>query len=256
MSLESSIAALTQQAGLLMDLPAQVNAAAQVQIAAMGAAYQGHIAGLAVTAYVDQVNGLDTNSGAIDSPFRTIGKALSLTPRGGVCSVLLKGPYLMDQTIIVDGRRLHLQSANSVRHALSFARFSDMFGTATLYRGLHGFRLQLGASISFRDLTLVMPALDGTWGSQPLAGSRTGMVGVDGSGSFPVGDVLFGYCDITLPATPFSPLLGIGGSPLLLNAFTLTSTNPLNGKWFEIVTASGGTATTTLPWLTTNLATV
>lgn len=256
MSLESSIAALTQQAGLLMDLPAQVNAAAQAQIAAMGAAYQGHLASAHVIAYVNQVGGLDTNSGSIDLPFKTIGKALSLTPRGGVCQVLLSGPYLVDQHINVDGRLLMLQSSSSVRHALSFDRFSDLFGTATLYRGMRGFKLSFGGSIAIRDLTLVMPALDGAFAALPLHPASSGMIGAAGSGAYPVGRVVLGYCDVTMPVTAFTPILGMAYAPVELNAFAVTSVASLNGKWFDGITAGGGTATTTLPWLTTNLATV
>lgn len=256
MSLESSIAALTQQAGLLMDLPAQVNTAAQVQIAAMGAAYQGRLANLAVAFYVNQASGLDTNPGTLVAPFKSVEKALELTPRGGICTVYLTGPYLMDRTIVVDGRHLELQSASSIKHALSFERYVEAFGGATLYRGMRNFFIQRLGSIAIRDLTIVVPQIDGNWGSYPLHGLISGIVGVSGSGAMPIGQVVLGYVDITIGAAPFSHLIGSVGNPIMVNAFAVVSGASLNGRWFEGITAPGGTASTTLPWLVTNLATV
>lgn len=256
MSLESSIAALTQQAGLLMDLPQQVHAAAQAKITAMGAAYQGHLASLVVTVYVDQAGGLDTNSGAIGSPFKTIDKALAITPRGGFCTVMLLGAYHVATTIVVDGRRLVVSSANTVRHNVTFERVTDAFGTATTYRLMRNFSLRHGATVHFTGLTLRMPVLDGTWGTYPALAAQCGFATLGSSVDQPGNTAMISYCDIVNPGPIFAPMLGGTGYPTSFAAIAVVSADVLHGKWFDGVTAAGGTASTTLPWLLTNLVNV
>ena len=258
MSLETSIAALTTQAGLLMDLPNQVNAAAQAKIAAMGAAYQGHIAGLAVTAYVDQVNGLDTNSGAIGSPFRTIDKALALTPRGGLCTVILKSAYTLSAHVIIDGKDLVLQSDSAVRRALTFERLLDT-STTPAYRYAASLQLVNGGGITIHGLTINVPVVDGNWVNYVAAGVPGGLISAMGWMTFGGYKVSLASCDVNIPASPFCAVVqgGIGITSLNVHSLSYTGaiTSP-NGRLWGGQTNTAGVATNTLSSLATNLTTI
>ena len=71
--------------------------------------------------------------------------------------------------------------------------------------------------------------------------------------------VSLGFCDIEVPAAPFGQFMGFGQfmNPLALWVVgcTYTLASP-TGRWFSGVTAAGGTPTSELPWLLTNLTTV
>lgn len=254
MSLESSIAALTQQAGLLMDLPQQVNAAAQAQIASMGAAYQSHIAGLSVSAYVDQINGLDTNSGALATPFKTIEKALSITPRGGFCCVLLKSDYTLTGDITVDGVHLSIVSDSSIKRALTFERQLLTAFTPAL-RAVRQFKLSSG-SLNLSGLTINFPFIDGDWGNYAPANSH--IVGGNGSYQWRPIDVTVFNCNVNIPASPFCSFIQ---SAVLADLHwygnTLTgAVTSVNGRLLADQTNTAGVDTTTLPYLRTTLSTI
>lgn len=250
MSLESAIAGLTQQAGLLMDLPQQVNAAAQAQITAMGAAYQAALASHDTTFYVDPVTGSDNNAGTSASPFATIGKAVSLTPPGGRCLALLKSNILLQHDVTVSCH-LTIGSADGVTKQLEFQKGTITVG-ATEYRKLAGFTLRDNNSLKFVNIRVVMPS---DVGYSAFSGAYYGCpIRYETVLDQVMRSLVFYACEISMPAAPFgSALVANAAGPLALYASTLTMVDqPIAGRWLEGV--ASGTSAATLNYLRTNLA--
>jgi len=257
MSLESSIATLTQQAGLLMDLPQQVADVAQAQIAAIGAAYQTHLATLSTTFYVDQVNGLDTQAGTVNAPLKSLGKALALTPRGGICVALLKSDYTLADVTLVDGRLLAIVSDSVVKRNIYFSRLLDATTTPN-NRYPACFKMSNDARIAFVGVTLNMPVLDGSWTAITLSGTYRGLISPGGYFGYEEFGVAVSLCDVNIPTTPFCPLI-MNSSGVHVHWFSNTLTGDvtsINGRLFEGQTNTAGVASNTLSWLQTGLATV
>jgi hypothetical protein len=255
MSLETSIAALTTQAGMLLDLPQQIQTAASQQIVAIAAEYQSRIQGLFKEVYLDQVTGNDANSGAIESPFKTLAKAVSVVPSGGRVHVLMLADYELDATVLIVNRQVMIQSPGATRRNLTFQRYSTQVGPST-QNGLRHFQLYDGSTLECDNMKITMPPIDGNWGVNPIApwaAFRPGYQSRAG-GLMYVG--LFS-CEVVLPATPFNPLFDRLGGMIALNVqSTLVSGQPLNGKLFAEATSGAGTPTGNFPWLITNLTTI
>lgn len=256
MSLESSIAALTQQAGLLMDLPQQVNAAALAQINAIGAAYQARIAGMTPTFYVNQVTGADTNGGTIGSPFRSLQKAIDQTPFGGRVHIVLQADYTISGAPITSyGRHVHIASDGGVKHNINFERFVDT-STTPAYRGVRGFLLSAGGSLSLRGLTINVPLIDGSYST--YAPFNLGLFAAVGTDWWQALHVTLYLCDYKIPASPYCSMFP-SESLVILRAYGMTLNGAiasLNGQVSAAHTSTAGVASTTLPWLLTNLTTI
>lgn len=254
MSLEQSIADLTTEAGKLMDLPQSIATAATQQITAIGNAYQARLNGLQGTFYVDAVNGADNAPGSIDAPLKSIQRALTLIPRGGVCTVILKSDYTMTTAsrITIDGRRLILLSdSEAVRRNLFFER-----GVNDNIRYLAGFIISNGGAITVRGLTLNMPPLDGGWPA--LTPARSGMFMSPAVIGWETASIVVSYCDVVIPATPFGYFLSALMNPALVwYSNTLTgATASILGRMSADQPNTAGVATNTLPWLQTNLTNI
>ena len=105
------------------------------------------------TFYVDAENGDDNNSGASDSPFKTIKKAVDSVPVGGVGYIYLKTDNniidtdidLINKTIIIDG--INIDSSSNTP-AIKNTCYTDDYGNAT-----HGF-IMLNSYLEFANLTI------------------------------------------------------------------------------------------------------
>ncbi len=256
MSLESSIAALTQQAGLLMDLPQQVNAAALAQINAIGAAYQSRIAGMTPTFYVNQVTGADANAGTLASPFRSLQKAIDQTPFGGRVHIILQADHtIAGAPIFSYGRHVHISSDSGVKHNLYFERHIDA-STTPAYRGVRGFLLAAGGSLSLRGVTINVPLLDDNYTT--YAPFNMGLFAAVGTEWWQALHVTMYLCDYKIPAAPYCSMFP-SESLVVLRAYGLTlngATTSLSGQVSAAQTNTAGVATTTLPWILSNLTTI
>lgn len=255
MSLEQSIAALTTQAGLLLDLPAQITTTAQAQIAAITAAYNARIAGLTIEVWINPLTGNDANTGTgAGVPLRTIERALALTPFGGRAVCRLQGDYTLTADIIVDYRTLTLFSDNNVQRNLNFTRLLDQTVAPNL-RNVAGFRMNGISLIQINGLTINVPAVDAPWSGYG-AGSKVALISsLQGQ---PGGNqaVNFTNTAINLPATSF-PILGY--TPLLLYMAGITlpgATTSLNGRLIDGYSSSSGVSAASVPFLVTNLTTI
>lgn len=255
---EQTLTELTNQASLLMDLPQQIADTAAVQIASVTTAYNTRIAALSVTCYVDQTNGSDANAGTLASPYQTITKAVAAVPRGGLGTIILIGDYTMTSVVFVDGKRIRVKASGTVRTQLQFSRLTQLI-IATTYRVLANFALSNGSSIVFEGLTLVMPPLDGTWGTYPTHGNLNGLVtlgqGINHVNGIPAVGIYL--CDLAIPATPFSALINNEAVPHSLHLISVVTTDQdYKGKFYPAYTNTAGTATGSIPHLVTNLTLV
>jgi hypothetical protein len=255
MSIETSIAALIAQAGQLLNLPQDIANAAQTQIVAIGNEYQARIANLSRTVYVHPVTGEDTNSGDVGSPVKSIQRALAMTPRGGMCRVLLQDAIIITQPIFVTGRELQINSDGAVRHAVSFDRELVVAVTPNL-RQLKAFRLDGNASVNFSGVRINIPALDGTWPGFGDTG-QSALISWSSSSTVAMSFVTIMNCDLDIPNNAFGALFDASSIPL---GFIITSvtfvgqTTNLNGKVIRGYTSTAGT--TPPRNLYTNLATI
>lgn len=254
MSTESQIAAFTQQAGLLLDLPQQIKAAADLKIETFRAAFMQRIDLLTVTAYVNQATGDDANAGTVAAPLRSIEAALAKTPYAGRCFAILQGPYTFQSDLLVTNKWLSVASDSSVRHEVDFVR---RLYTAVVpnTREVAGVRLLGDAHVLFYGLKLNVPALDGNW---PTFTPTPKASLVSGHSSATPGRMMasFAYCDINIPAAPYCPLIGSVYPMSLFMTANVALVTALNGNVASGVTAAGGTSVATLPWLVSNMATI
>lgn len=251
---EQQIAAFTQQAGLLLDLPQAIANTATAQINAVGNAYQARLNTSIGLYYVDQINGLDTNPGTQVAPLKTIGKALALVPMGGRCQCSLLGGYTLTENITVDNRQLVLLPVGTVRHPIEFTRKLVQTVTPNL-RELAGFRLAGAAAITLYNLTINVPALDGSWGTINGGGGEV-LFAPSGSLTWGPQAICMVNCDLRIPDPNFGALLHNSyPMSLLINGMTLLD-QPLAGKVVRGVTSTAGTPTSTIPYLNTTLAAI
>ncbi|MBY0444349.1 MAG: hypothetical protein K2Q15_03965 [Burkholderiales bacterium] len=110
--------------------------------------------------YVDQISGLDSQLGTPSSPFKTIDKALSATPVGGIADVRLMGDYRMEQDISVEARLLRITKSSESAVRLFTKYFKAVFSTGEV-TGLSGFNLSLNASCELIDIGIVFPSAQG-----------------------------------------------------------------------------------------------
>lgn len=253
MSIESQIAAFTAQAGLLLDLPQQIQTTAATKINEITAAYTGRLNSLYINVFVHETLGLDTNPGTDALPFKTIAKAISVVPIGAIGFINLKSDYTQAERVTVSGKYITIRSADATRKAINFNRLLTLFG-ATQYRTIAGFNVEGNAGINFSNVRINVPALDGTWPSYPpLADSLITILNTATAGSLFVG---FGYIDFDIPATQFGQLV-LGAWPVNIfvgpTTFVGASTS-LQGKIVMGYTNTAGTAPP--PWVTVNMSTI
>lgn len=241
MSLEASIAALTQQAGLLLDLPQTLATAATAKINEVGGVYNSRLAALETTVYINQTTGVDTAAGTAGAPVKTIQRALAMTPLGGRCYALLQGPYTVDAPIAINQRHLLVRSETSVRHVVSFTRRLVDTVTPNL-RSLDGFSLTGNASLVISGLRLNVPALDGTWPT--YTGSNETMIQLRSSTDAGQRYYAIINCDLDIPASPFGALIsdGVPQAAWISSNTLVGAATSLNGKVLRGYTNVAGVA--------------
>lgn len=236
----AAIATLTQQAGLLLDLPDTLHVTAANRINALGAEMAARLASLQKTVHVNQATGSDDNDGAAETPVKTIQKAIDLTPLGGRCVCFLQGDYVIDAPVTVLQRHVML-SSQSTRFNLSFTRRIDA-STGTNFRVIDAFRLRGNAAISLHNLRINIPALDGAYTGLPDQ-PTTALFGCTFAPMQGCFGVCITSCDVNIPASPYCNLLASG------QAFTFVTSSvtfvgartDLNGCVVRSITAAGGT---------------
>lgn len=253
MSLESSIGDLVEQASKLMDLPQIIATTANAQIDKIGATYDKWLATGIVRQYVSAVAGDNKNDGlTIDKPVKTMAEAARRIPYGGVGTILLDGDYHVDADVLVANKRLAIMSANSLKPRLTFERYTHVTG-ATTFRAMRGFYGENGL-VSFHSCVIKVPPLDGNWTALTPSNFAT-IVKPTGSTVSGLLGVTFTLCDLDIPATPFGPIVGNGGTSLVfLHGYGLSTIDqPYLGKLYFDATSSAGTDPKNVRSIFTNL---
>ncbi|BFT61827.1 hypothetical protein [Pseudomonas moorei] len=245
MSLESSIADLTTEAKNLIAYfnakKASIDAAVAAAIAAAPETLR--------TWYVDQVNGLDTNSGtSMAAPFKTIGKALASTPAFGVATVQLLSDYTFNEVITQNTANLVVVGNGVVRNL--YPKYYQVLGSdgVTQSTVMGGFQLVTqGSNIEFRNCNLVLPTIVGV-APVPTVNRSTGFVRTNGTGNVPpfLGVALSSIA-VTMAPDFIGSLIGATVASISLTAINSTFPSGFGGKFI------GGIASGTLPKDTSNV---
>ena len=256
-TLADRIADFEAQANQLLDLPQQIANTAQARINQIGNYWDARVQAAHTIAYMHQQIGDDDAAGTESAPLKSVEEALRRTPPGGVCEVRLLAGYHFADVVPVRQSYLVMKSASSIRHAVTLERkFYDSAGTQMRITG--GVRLLDRAAVRYTGVTLVEPPLDGSWGSYDPINGYSGFAQMGNSSTVGGQMVALTYCDIQVPSTPFSALVGNESSyPVELHVTACVATDqPLTGHLLSGATDTNGTAASSLPWLLTNLTTV
>lgn len=248
MSLESEVAAFTTEARSLLNYyngkKAGIESAVAAAIAAIPSGNR--------TWYVNQLTGLDTNDGnTADKPFKTIDKALSSTPVGGICNALLQADYVMTASITVQGRVLFLQSDVSdttIRKVTSGYALSPS-GLSNLMHGLYG---SGGGTILLRDIEVVLPSAVGL-NPTPSRSNNSFFRTLDLGGS-PILAVKMSNCKVTDTAGATAYMATISYTAIMFEVYQTTFPSGMAGRYFTDVPA--GTAANAVANVMTNLSTL
>lgn len=260
MSLENSVtAALTAVNNSIATLNG-VGASFQAGAANLTAQYQAILASAVKYAVVDQAGGNDAaGDGSAAAPYKTLQKALDITPRGGVCQVALRNDYShVTGDTVIDGRRFILTNEGVAKKNLYFAKTGVPSG-GNMLRKLYGFKFLNKGSFVGYSLVFNVPAAAGAEPNWLVHDNASVFKSDDSQGDGGFSIMLLG-CNVDIPNANFGALVGsITPVPVQVNwqnnAMIGEATTFL-GRLLSGQTNTAGTASTALPWLVTNLANV
>lgn len=246
MSLESTIADLVTKTTSLLDYfgtkKAGIDAAVAAAIAAIPSGDK--------TYYVNQLTGADTNDGSAGSPLKTIDKALSNTPVGGLCTAFLQADYVMTDSITVRGRVLFVSSDTSgVLRKLTSGYALSPSGLSNMLHGIYGFG---GPSILLRDIEVVLPSATGL--NPAPAGNNNCFFRTLDIGASPILPIKLSSCKVTDTAGATACLATAAYTAVTLEVYQTTFPSGMAGRYFIGVTA--GANANTLANVMTNLSTL
>jgi hypothetical protein len=252
MSLETDVAALVALINPTLALPQALYNEGIAAVGRVTAAYTA-AAKVMVTIFVDPVNGIDADarSGSAAQPLLTLQAAIARVPIGGIGRINLTGSITIQTTVTIAGRTIFLFSTTATRHAIQFQRTSPN----GVNRSLAAFGFEAGGQLALFGLTLIVPDTTAFSGFAQWAASAVFQVPNDALTTMPFVQLV--ACDISLPAAIFGPLIS-SARPLGLFVSTCVLTgSPLTGR---VIASQANTATpvatTTYPWLLTNLTEV
>lgn len=244
MSLESQIADLVSATNALVTTfntkKTSIDAAVAAAIAAVPI--------MVKTFYVDQIAGDDTYVGNTQAlPLKTIEKALSNTPAGGLCTVVLINDYTMNGTITTDKQMLHIKSVvSTVKKKLN----TPYYVQDDLAK-LPGFTFATGGVIMLTDITLTLPSIAGVPVPQPFYNAlfKTGSVA-----GIPMQTVKFSRSEVLQAADATATLFVQLSSAVTFMVTETTFPAGFGGRYISGV--ASGTNPTALSTVVTNLGTL
>ncbi|KJK20356.1 hypothetical protein ACIOVF_04115 [Pseudomonas sp. NPDC087612] len=152
MSLETDVANLVTKTTDLISYfngkKAGIDAAVAAAVAAVPA--------IARTFYVDGTAGDDLALGTQAAPMKTISAALSATPEGGGCVIILLKDYVLSSPLVVRNRRVTIRG--DVDSELSRKLILNEYITSNGQRSMGGFQQVGSVSLELAYLTVSLPA--------------------------------------------------------------------------------------------------
>ncbi|AFK72396.1 hypothetical protein [Pseudomonas putida] len=243
MSLETEIAALSSKATALFDYFSTAKAAIAKAIADAVAAAPA----ISRTFYVNTLIGDDSALGNVDTPFKTIDRAVAATPSGGVADIILAEDYTLASPISVGSRRIMIrgETESSNTRKLILNEFLNAKGT----KQFGSFQFNRASSVDFGDLTISLPdTAGGLPATQDVYYALMFAGGTKMPGFMPI---KFYNVAFALRGTFTGKIVGPGFPSLSLTAVNCTIPAALEGYLISGVTA--GKDPNTIPHLITNI---
>ncbi|MCX2689617.1 DUF1565 domain-containing protein [Pseudomonas sp. DCB_CB] len=248
MSLESDVANLVTKAETLIAYfngkKTSIDAAVAAAIAAVPETSR--------TWYVDQVVGSDANPGTQAAPFKTIAKAITSTPKSGICTVYVTNDYDMTVNIASACSLLYIIGVvvNGVKPKLKPKYLVSDDGSNTNMTGLN---LYMTANyIGLKDFKISLPSPAGIVPApnNTRAGAFfRGFSGVNIPASF---NISLESVDVEKTADWFGSFIGLTSSSLVLSVNACTFPSDFAGRYVSNVAA--GALTKDLGHVVCNLA--
>lgn len=246
MSLESDVANLVTKAESLISYfqtrKSGIDSAVAAAIAAVPSNYKNF--------YVNQLTGADTADGSAAAPLKTIDKAISNTPYGGVVIVYLQTDYVWSSNINLDGRFLHLRSDTAgLRRKITSSYYQVSDGTQTYLAGIVMYN---GAQMMTTDLSFVFPTPNGV--NPAPAGFTNSFFKTNSAAGTVLAGVKISACDFTVGADWAGWVMASPNSAVVFEVYNSTFPAGFGGRYVNGV--ASGTSPATLPNLLTNLSTL
>lgn len=246
MSLESQIADLVSATNILITTFNTKKSGIDTAVAAAIAAVPAN----KKIFYVHQISGLDTNDGGIAAPLRTIEKAIAMTPVGGVLSLRLLSDYTMASEISMEGIKMELRT--DVIAQRRFLRPVYYKATDNLTTFISCFSTLMGSEFSFRDISIEMPSATAQ-NPVPMGGNNA-LIKANATSPATLLAVKMINCEVLDLAGATATLTSSSTSALLLAVTGTTFPAGFSGRYAAAIAA--GTASTSVPYLVTNLPTL
>lgn len=243
MSLETEVAAFTSKATALLDYYAAFKNTAAKSIADAVAAAPA----ISRTFYVNQLIGDDNAAGSSTAPFKTIDRAITSTPDGGLADIVLVEDYALATIIAVGRRRVMIRGDVSTTNTRKL--LLNEFAADGNTKRFGGFQVLLASSLDFADLTVSLP--DSVGGMAGAPGSFYAMIFAGGNRLPGFMQVKFYNTVFTLRGTFTGKIVGSGFPCLTLTITNSTVPAALEGSL--VMGVEAGKDPNTIPWLVTNV---
>lgn len=108
--------------------------------------------------YIDSKNGLDTNVGSSELPFRSLKAAIDSVPFGGHAEIHLAAGqnFLVDSPIEINYKTINLFSSNNNEATVKFT-YSKVLNNTEYRWEVNGFKLGYSANLSFNSVNIETP---------------------------------------------------------------------------------------------------
>ncbi|MEG0858974.1 MAG: hypothetical protein RSD81_06525 [Pseudomonas sp.] len=198
--------------------------------------------------YVNQLSGDDSAAGTLNAPLKTIDKAASNTPAGGVCVVRLQTDYVHSTALVSALRVLNILSdVVGTKRKLSLVYRSD-----GEFPYLSGFGLPTWGAIGLKDIQLVYPSPAGM--NPAPVGSANAMLKIYSANVSSIIALKLDACDVQAPADFSGCMMPANGNAIAFESIATSYPTGWAGRYISGVAA--GTDTKTLSNVMTNLATL
>lgn len=243
MSLETEIAGLTSKVTSLIDYFTGFKTSSAKAIADAVAAAPA----ISRTFYVNQLIGDDNALGNVDSPLKTIDRAVAATPNGGVADIILVEDYTLASNVTVGSRRIMVRGETEVTNTRKLILNEFLVGNGLKRFG--GFQVNRAGSFDIADLTLSLP--DSAGGLAVGMDSYYAFIFAGGSRQPGFMPVKFYNVVFALRGTFTGKIVGAGFPSLAVTASACTIPTALEGSL--IAGISAGKDPNTIPNLITNI---
>ncbi len=243
MSLETAIAGLTNKATELLDYFTSAKTTIAKAVAdAVAAAPE-----ISRTFYVSQSNGDDNALGKMDSPLKTIDRAIAATPAGGVTDIILLDDYTLASNVSVGSRRIIIRGETESTNTRKL--ILNEFLVSNGLKRFGGFQVNRAASLDLADMTIMLP--DSAGGLPVGMDSYYALIFAGGSRLPGFMQIKFYNVAFTLRGTFTGKIVGSGFPSLAVTASACTIPTALEGSLIAGVAA--GKDPNTIPNLLTNI---